>query len=65
MLTAQKMKFSITICSINVTKSAVSCGFGYIEEIRDGKLHSLWSRGIKRSLMKSEGLPDAKVGILR
>ena len=28
--TAEKMKFSIRISSVNVTKSAVSCGFGYI-----------------------------------
>ena len=28
--TAQKMMFSIRIFSVNVTKSAVSCGFGHI-----------------------------------
>ena len=28
--TAQKMKFSWKISSLNVTKSAVSCGFGHI-----------------------------------
>ena len=27
-LTAQKMKFTLEIFSVNVTKSAVSCGFG-------------------------------------
>ena len=28
--TAQKMKFSIKVSSVNVTKPAVSCGFGHI-----------------------------------
>ena len=28
--TAQKMKFSLSISSVNVTKSAVSCGFSHI-----------------------------------
>ena len=27
--TAQKMKFSIRVSSVNVTKSADSCGFGH------------------------------------
>ena len=28
--TAQKIKFSMRLSSVNVTKSAVSCGFGHI-----------------------------------
>ena len=28
--TAQKMRFSIKISSVNLTKSAVSCGFGHM-----------------------------------
>ena len=28
--TAQKMKFPLRISSVNVTKTAVSCGFGHI-----------------------------------
>ena len=29
-VTAQKMKFPLKISSVNVIKSAVSCGFGHI-----------------------------------
>ena len=43
MITLQKKKkrsFPLMVSSVNVTKPAVSCGFGQItEEILNGKLH--------------------------
>ena len=40
---AQKMKFSIRIYSVNVTKSTENCGFGqFTEEIPNGKLQFLY-----------------------
>ena len=40
----KKRSFPLRISSVNVTKSAVSCGFGHItEEILNGKLHFLCS----------------------
>ena len=37
--------FSLRVSSVNVTKSAVSCG----EEMLNGKLHFLWSTGYRRN----------------
>ena len=40
----KKWSFPLRISSVNVTKSAVSCGFGpFTEEILNGKLHFLCS----------------------
>ena len=40
----KKWSFSLRISSVNMIKSAVSCGFGHItEEILNGKLHLLYS----------------------
>ena len=45
----KKWSFSLRIFSVNVTKSAVSCGYGHIyEEIFNGKLHFLCSDNDER-----------------
>ena len=39
----KKMKFSLRISSVDVTKSAENSGFGHTEEILNGKPHLLCS----------------------
>ena len=44
----KKWSFQLRISSVNVTKTAVSCGFGeFTEEILNGKIYFLCSNGVE------------------
>ena len=46
----QKLSFPLRISSVNVTKSAVSCGFGHIYyEILNEMLHFLCSEDLEKA----------------